>query len=191
MRRLYRSRRNRMIAGDAGGLAEYFNIDPAIVRLLWVIALLPGGIPGLLPYVIFWIVVPEEPAGAGNALGAEQSRPLMATLRVARDEPVATRLPLADPDPAATRTPLATGEPTATPYDAGSARGGDVPGMQPRTTGSLPDVVPPQLEADASAVGSTQAGTTQPSSTPAAQDPDNSTSPADTRRTTQETRRGE
>lgn len=60
-KRLYRSRKDRMIAGVCGGLAEYFDIDPVIVRIIAVILLLPGGLPGLLPYIILWIVVPENP----------------------------------------------------------------------------------------------------------------------------------
>lgn len=50
-----------MIAGVCGGLAEYFAIDPVLVRIIAVILLLPGGFPGLLPYLILWIVVPEKP----------------------------------------------------------------------------------------------------------------------------------
>ena len=61
-KRLYRSTTDRMIAGVCGGIAEYFNIDPAIVRIVAVILLLPGGLPGFLPYVILWIVVPEDTA---------------------------------------------------------------------------------------------------------------------------------
>ncbi|HEY4161387.1 MAG TPA: PspC domain-containing protein [Candidatus Saccharimonadales bacterium] len=60
-KRLYRSRNDRMIAGVCGGIAEYFNIDPVLVRIVAVILLLPGGFPGFLPYVILWIVVPENP----------------------------------------------------------------------------------------------------------------------------------
>jgi phage shock protein PspC (stress-responsive transcriptional regulator) len=60
-KRLYRSRTDRKIAGVCGGLAEYFNVDPVIVRIVAFILLLPGGLPGLLPYIILWIVVPEEP----------------------------------------------------------------------------------------------------------------------------------
>lgn len=60
-KRLYRSRQDRMIAGVCGGIAEYFNIDPVIVRLLAVVLLIPGGLPGFLPYVVMWIVVPEAP----------------------------------------------------------------------------------------------------------------------------------
>ena len=61
MKRLYRSRDERMIAGVAGGIAEYFGIDPTIVRIIWILLALPGGIPGTLLYIIAWIVIPPEP----------------------------------------------------------------------------------------------------------------------------------
>ena len=57
-KRLYRSRTSRMLAGVCGGLAEYFNIDPTIVRLLFVIAALIGG-PGIVLYIILALVMPE------------------------------------------------------------------------------------------------------------------------------------
>lgn len=60
-KRLYRSTENRMIAGVCGGLAEYFQIDPVIVRLVALLLLLPGGAPGLLPYIILWALVPKNP----------------------------------------------------------------------------------------------------------------------------------
>jgi phage shock protein C len=62
-RRLYRSRTQRMIGGVCGGLGEYFDIDPTIVRLLFVVTALAGG-PGLLAYIIMLIVVPSEPEPA-------------------------------------------------------------------------------------------------------------------------------
>jgi phage shock protein C len=62
-RKLYRSRDNKVIAGVCGGLAEYFKIDPVIMRIFFIILLLPGGLPGLIPYLILWIVVPKEPIG--------------------------------------------------------------------------------------------------------------------------------
>lgn len=61
MKRLYRSQTDSKIAGVCGGLAEYFNVDPTIIRVVFVILLLPGGLPGLLPYIILWIVVPLGP----------------------------------------------------------------------------------------------------------------------------------
>ena len=47
-----------------GGLAEYFKVDPTVVRLIFLILLLPGGGPGVLPYVVLWILVPEKPKKA-------------------------------------------------------------------------------------------------------------------------------
>jgi phage shock protein C len=58
--RLRRSRSNRMIAGVCGGLAEFFGISSFWFRLGFLIALLPGGVPGLVPYLILWIIVPSE-----------------------------------------------------------------------------------------------------------------------------------
>jgi len=59
-KRLYRSRVNRMIAGVCGGLAEYSNIDPVIVRILFVILGLMGGM-GIVLYIIGIIIIPENP----------------------------------------------------------------------------------------------------------------------------------
>lgn len=58
---LYRSRTNRMVAGVCGGIAEYFRIDPTIVRLIWVLFSLTYGI-GVMVYIIMAIVVPEGDA---------------------------------------------------------------------------------------------------------------------------------
>ncbi len=60
-KKLTRSADDRMLAGVAGGLAAYLDIDPAIVRLLFVIiALLGGGLTGPIIYIILWIVMPES-----------------------------------------------------------------------------------------------------------------------------------
>ncbi|HEX8036406.1 MAG TPA: PspC domain-containing protein [Ktedonobacterales bacterium] len=53
-------RQNGMIAGVCGGLGAYFGISPFWFRLLFVILALPGGAPGILPYVILWIVIPKR-----------------------------------------------------------------------------------------------------------------------------------
>ena len=60
-RRLYRSRRERMIAGVCGGLAEYLEIDPTIIRLLFVLGLFIAG-GTFWAYIIMMIVIPEAPA---------------------------------------------------------------------------------------------------------------------------------
>jgi phage shock protein C len=58
--RLYRSRRVRVFGGVAGGLSQYFDIDPIIIRILFIAFTILHGF-GLLIYIILWIVVPEEP----------------------------------------------------------------------------------------------------------------------------------
>jgi phage shock protein C len=58
---LRRSRQHRIIAGVCGGLGDFFGLSPFWFRLGFIIALLPGGIPGLLPYLILWIIIPNEP----------------------------------------------------------------------------------------------------------------------------------
>ncbi|NLJ75895.1 MAG: PspC domain-containing protein [Peptococcaceae bacterium] len=70
MQKLYRSRKTRIIAGVAGGLAEYFDIDVAIIRLLWVLAAFAGG-AGLLAYIAAMIIIPERRETLG-ASGEEQ-----------------------------------------------------------------------------------------------------------------------
>ena len=62
-RRLYRSRTNRKLAGVCGGLAQYFTADATLIRVLFVVLALLGG-PGLVIYLLMWILVPEEPLGA-------------------------------------------------------------------------------------------------------------------------------
>ncbi len=59
MKRLYRSRKEKMIAGVCGGLAKYFKIDPVFVRALFIIAVFAEGI-GLIAYIILWIIAPIE-----------------------------------------------------------------------------------------------------------------------------------
>ena len=59
-KRLYRSRSNRMLTGVCGGIAEYFDIDPTIIRVIFVIlACFAGG--GILAYLIASLIIPSEP----------------------------------------------------------------------------------------------------------------------------------
>jgi len=60
VKRLYRSRKDQMIAGVCGGIAEYFDLDPALVRLAFVLLLFAGG-AGVLLYVAGMIIIPENP----------------------------------------------------------------------------------------------------------------------------------
>ena len=61
MKKLYRSKTNCMIAGVCGGIAEYLNIDPTVIRVLWVIACF--GTLGILAYIACALIIPEKPDG--------------------------------------------------------------------------------------------------------------------------------
>lgn len=60
-RKLYRSRTERSIAGVCGGLGEYFDADPTMIRLVTLLLILFGGL-SIWAYIILWIVIPEQPA---------------------------------------------------------------------------------------------------------------------------------
>ncbi|MBQ3722316.1 MAG: PspC domain-containing protein [Bacteroidales bacterium] len=59
-KRLYKSRTEKTLGGVCGGIAEYFDIDPTIVRLAWLVAVFCAG-GGLIAYIIAYIVIPKEP----------------------------------------------------------------------------------------------------------------------------------
>lgn len=59
-RSLRRSKSNRVFAGVCGGLSEFFGISSFWFRLAFLLALVPGGVPGILVYIIMWMVVPSE-----------------------------------------------------------------------------------------------------------------------------------
>ena len=62
-RKLYRSRTNRKLAGVCGGLAEFFNLDPTLLRVLFVVLAVLGG-SGIIIYLAMWILVPNPPEAA-------------------------------------------------------------------------------------------------------------------------------
>jgi phage shock protein C len=115
-RRLYRCRHDRQLAGVAGGMAEYFDVDPTLVRVLWIVSVFFGGISILL-YLILAVVMPIEPVGtvaAGATVGPDGS--------VASDGS-----PTADPDAAtgAWAVPAAHAWPTADAGHQHRSGGGD------------------------------------------------------------------
>ena len=60
IKRLVRSKKGRKIAGVCVGIANYLNIDPVAIRVIWIFLLIPGGLPGIIPYILCWIIIPEE-----------------------------------------------------------------------------------------------------------------------------------
>ena len=62
MKKLFKSRDQRMLSGVCGGIAQYLNIDPTVVRIIWaLVSVFSAAVPGLLIYIICAIVIPDEP----------------------------------------------------------------------------------------------------------------------------------
>ncbi|MEI7481850.1 MAG: PspC domain-containing protein [Elusimicrobiota bacterium] len=62
MKRLYRSRENRVIFGVIGGLGEYYNVDPVLLRLAYIfLAVFTAIVPGVIAYIIAIFIIPEKP----------------------------------------------------------------------------------------------------------------------------------
>lgn len=76
IKRLYRSRKDRILGGVCGGLAEYFQVDVSLVRLLCLLIFFLGG-AGFILYLLAWLIIPEAPAADsasdGGARGGEES----------------------------------------------------------------------------------------------------------------------
>ena len=53
-------RQNGIVAGVCGGLGAFFGLNPWLFRLIFLILLIPGGLPGILPYVLFWVIIPRK-----------------------------------------------------------------------------------------------------------------------------------
>jgi phage shock protein C len=64
VKKLYRSRKDRIIGGVCGGLGEYLSMDPTVIRILYILFALTGG-SGILVYLILLLVIPEEPWDEG------------------------------------------------------------------------------------------------------------------------------
>ena len=73
-KRLYRSQTDGRLAGVCAGLGDYLKIDPVVLRLVWVgVTCLTGIVPGVLAYLIGWIVVPPQPVAARTAPSTEKA----------------------------------------------------------------------------------------------------------------------
>lgn len=63
MKRLVRPKVGRKLGGVCAAIANYFSVDVTIVRIIFVFLALPGGAPGVIPYLILWLVIPGEESG--------------------------------------------------------------------------------------------------------------------------------
>ncbi|MBQ3507592.1 MAG: PspC domain-containing protein [Clostridia bacterium] len=96
-KKLYKSKKNKMLGGVCGGIGEYFNIDPTLVRLGFVgLCIIAGG--GLIAYIVALIIIPEAPEGYDPAAQAQTAA-----------QP--------SPDPATTEDPKASTDDTGTDND--------------------------------------------------------------------------
>jgi len=73
--KLYRSKKDCVIGGVCGGIAEYFDVDPTLIRLLAVLVFFLGG-SGIIAYIIGWIIIPQNPNGnaEGNSENKEETK---------------------------------------------------------------------------------------------------------------------
>ena len=62
-KRLYKSNKDKMVDGVCGGLAEYFGVDPTLIRLAWVLLCAMGG-SGIVAYIIAAVIIPRDPGGS-------------------------------------------------------------------------------------------------------------------------------
>jgi phage shock protein C len=129
-RRLYRSRRDRQLAGVAGGIAEYLDVDPTVIRILWILSIFVGGF-GILLYIIMAFIVPLEPA-AGPAPGYGPGGPAWG----APASPAGGGAP-GSPAWGAPAGANPAAAPGAAPADGAFADAGTEPGTDPGT-GSTP-----------------------------------------------------
>jgi phage shock protein C len=149
--RLYRSRSQKMIAGVCGGLGEYFDVDPVLIRLLFVVTAFISGV-GILAYLVLWIVVPFEGDESPRMDALKRDfDDISGRVREYVDSPNAGWMNWANTTPptAPAQPPTATSEPSAT---AGTASGAaPAPGVT-----DAPDA-PPGPAAHASTHASTHA----------------------------------
>jgi phage shock protein C len=66
MKRLYRSRKDRILGGICGGLGEHTDIDPSLIRLVWIVFSLVSMGTGIIVYLAAWIIIPESPGGSAQ-----------------------------------------------------------------------------------------------------------------------------
>jgi phage shock protein C len=90
MKRLYRSRTEEMIAGVCGGLADYLNVDPTVIRLVFLLLLFAGG-GGLFIYLILWVIMPLEPVNGSSPIEVAEEPENQAPVQVEVPKPARTR----------------------------------------------------------------------------------------------------
>lgn len=122
---LYRSRDDRMAGGVCAGIADYFGLDPTVVRLLTVVATLLSSGGAIIAYIVLWAVVPEEPGVAGEGAPMSEEVPLA----LSPDQPPPTPgypTPAPPVEPPAARVEVAPPLPSAPPRPPASGGRGSI-----------------------------------------------------------------
>ncbi|MCK9591266.1 MAG: PspC domain-containing protein [Methanoregula sp.] len=71
MKQLYRTIQERMLGGVCGGLGKYFDIDPTVIRLFWIVVTVLSVGTGILVYLLAWIIIPEEDTAGDSPPSSE------------------------------------------------------------------------------------------------------------------------
>jgi phage shock protein C len=71
MKRLYRSKKDRILGGVCAGLGEHLDVDPTVIRLIWAVVTVLSFGTGIIVYVLAWIIIPEADTGAALPPSAE------------------------------------------------------------------------------------------------------------------------
>jgi phage shock protein C len=66
MQRLYRSKKERILGGVCAGLGEHLDVDPTVIRLIWVVVTLISFGTGIIVYILAWIIIPEDDTGGAG-----------------------------------------------------------------------------------------------------------------------------
>jgi len=72
MKRLFRSKKDRMLGGVCGGLGEHLDVDPTVIRLIWAVVTVLSMGTGLIVYLLAWVIIPEEDT-PGDSLPSSES----------------------------------------------------------------------------------------------------------------------
>ena len=76
MKRLYRSKKDRILGGVCAGLGEHLDVDPTVIRLIWAVVTLLSVGTGIIIYILAWIIIPEEEDSDGTVSPSGESREL-------------------------------------------------------------------------------------------------------------------
>lgn len=129
MKRLHRSRTNTIIGGVCAGIAEYFDVDPTLVRLAWAVLIFLGG-TGIVAYLVAWLIMPVAPDEGEYPRVSSRAAAMPTKDATVLTEPEAVTPLVETPTPEAQREPVSSRSQQATPapFDRPSTTAGGLGG---------------------------------------------------------------